>query len=149
MYQGYVTQSRPAVEPLVNWHTGQVIEEVPIRTEPKPKDDGFKPLIRVDGKVAYAQVTAQPKFDAERIFAKTLIDMRNHNFEVKMTEAYWIKEKRFSSSREEFVEMLDKWEHYGLSGRAGGQEKRVPKDWRKIRLIAQGEKLPPPPRKVL
>jgi hypothetical protein len=142
-YQKYVTGGAQIVEPkspeIIDWNTGKPV-------------DGLEPINRAminTPAQVYNHTSQRVVFDAERLFAKTLINMRNHNFKIRMDETYWIKEKRYSESREAFVGMLEKWEYYGLSGREGGQNKRVPKDWRKIRLVAQGEKLPPPPRKVL
>lgn len=114
--------------------------------EPEEKTElVFTPTLRAIPELK-AQTVAVVKIDAEQKFARTLIDQRNHNLEVNMTETYWIKGKRFDGSRDEFVQMLERWEYHGLSERAGKQQKRVPKDWRMIRLVAQGEKLPPPLR---
>ena len=147
MYQGYVTQSRPAVEPLVNWHTGQVVEEVPSKAESKPKTNDFKPLIRVDGKIAYAQIAIQPKFDKVRYVAFTLLRQHENGFRVDLTEKRWVRNWKFS--RDEFLgEVIDRWKYHNVIGRAGDR-RNAPYDvmkWDAIRLEAQGNHLPPPPR---
>lgn len=145
MYTAYLTQTNTgAVEKLTNWHTGKVVDATPEKSDP-----GFMRLIRKPAPtvpVMLNQVVSLPVYDYERNFARTLINMRNSNFEVDMTEKYWIKGGRFGESRETFVAMLAKWEYHGLSGRTGRQNKRVPLDWRKIRLVEQGNPLPDKPR---
>jgi hypothetical protein len=138
-YQSWEAGTPPEKPKVISWDTG-----LPVEDETIP--------IKVDGKV-YNQIYSQDiqplALDHERKFARTLIHQRNNNLKVQLTETYWIKEKRFGESRDAFVSMMDKWEYHGLSGREGGQDKRVIKDWRKVRLVEQGLKLPPPPRKVL
>lgn len=91
------------------------------------------------------QVTEAPKINNERKFYRTLIDMRNHNFDVILTESYWVEEKignsnRYGEPRDNFVNMKERGVKIGSLERAG-QRKNAPhqvKDWRIVRLIADG-----------
>jgi hypothetical protein len=156
MYQAYVTQTNtrraPETEPLYDHNTGKIIGEVPVRNPvynpPAIANDGWRPLkLKKVEQPVYSQVATLPRFDKERNFAVTMIRMYDYDPEqVDMTEAKWVKPGKFV--RAEFVAMLENWEVHGVSGRANGKKnsKRVVKDWRKVRLIAQGNPLPPLPR---
>jgi len=138
MYQAYLTGSgsgrkeAPAPKPeesdtLIDWNTGRVIKRV-----------------KLEPTVINAQVTAAPRFDAERMVARTLIDQRNHNLKVDLTESFWVKRGNFKGSRDQFVEMKDKWIRHGIIYKTGDR-KNAPsdvRDWRKVRLIADGNPLP-------
>lgn len=141
-YQRYVTGTPQPEQPVkaVDWNTGAEVEPLPVY------DNGLKPMIRVNGKphVAYSQSVDLPKFDNERKVAKTLITQRNNNFSVDLTEEFWIKRGNFGESRDRFVAMKDKWVRHGVIYKVG-ERKNAPhdvKDWRKVRLIADGNPLP-------
>jgi hypothetical protein len=92
----------------------------------------------------HAQVVTAPKIDAEQKVARTLIDQRNHNMKVDLTETFWIKRGNFEGSRDQFVAMKDKWIKHGVIYKTGDR-KNAPhdvKDWRRVRLIAGGNPLP-------
>ncbi len=118
--------------------------------EPKPLKPAGVPVY-ADGKplgmMEYKQITQAVAFDAERNFARSLIDMRNGNLEVVMTEAYWIKGGKYGDSREAFVTMLDKWRYHKVAGRAGNRQNSTyeVRDWKQVRMIAGGLKLTAPP----
>ena len=145
MYQGYVTRTPKAEEPIINWHTGQPVEQAPPMSDP-----GFIPLTRKVVRtepVMNQQVVEFPRFDKERNFAVTLIRMYEFNPEtVDLTQAKWVKSGKFV--RAEFVAMLDNWQSHGLIIRKS--EKRnapyIVGRWDAVRLVAQGNPLPPPPR---
>ena len=91
------------------------------------------------------------KVNSERMLAKALIDMRNSNFDVNMTETFWLNkignesrwQKLGGNGRSDFVKMLDRWEQTGAIRRETGQNKRVVGDWLKVRKIEQGYSPPP------
>lgn len=135
--QAYMTQlnskyvhEKPREEEIVNWNTGKVVEPLP--------------PIKVDGNVVYTQAVTLPKFDKERSFAVTLIRMYEFNpVGVDMTQAKWVKTGKFV--RAEFVGMLDKWAGHGVIVRAS-EKKNAPyrvERWDAVRLIANGNPLPP------
>lgn len=130
-YQNYVTGAPlPNAKPIEAQRT-----TVPLYVEGQPRT------------MIYNQVTAKPVMDAERNVAKTLIDQRNHNLEINLKEEYWIKGGRFGESREAFANMREKWMYHKIIERAG-ERKNAPFvvcDWRALRLVADGQKLPPPP----
>ena len=100
----------------------------------------------------YALHVNSIKLDSIRLFNRTLINMRNGNLDVNMTEGYWIVEKpdgeenRWNKiggkGRVDFVDMLDRGIAFGAYRKVGGQGKRVPADWSKIRRLERGEPLP-------
>ena len=100
----------------------------------------------------YALLVNGIKLDSTRLFNRTLIAMRNGNLDVNMTEGYWIVEKpdgeenRWNKiggkGRVDFVDMLERGIAYGAYKKVGGQGKRVPADWSKIRRLEQGHPLP-------
>lgn len=133
MYQAYLTgmptgKSKPAAEPD---------RSVPLNVE--GRQAAMIPLGQT--------LTTLPVIDSERRFARTLIDMRNSNLEVNMKESYWIAGGRFGDSREAFVNMLDTWKYHGVCARVGDRRNATytVTDWRAVRLIADGNTLPPPP----
>jgi hypothetical protein len=91
-----------------------------------------------------AQVVDVPKLNPEQKVARTLIDQRNQNLKVDLTEDFWIKRGNFSGTREEFVQMKARWTRQGVSYKTG-ERKNAPhdiQDWRKVRMIANGDELP-------
>jgi hypothetical protein len=99
----------------------------------------------------FAQSTGGIKIDNVRLFNKTLLDQRNGNLDVNMTEAFWIVEKVGDENRwqkiggvgrSDFIDMLERGIKFGAYKKIGGQGKRVPDDWRKIRQLEQGHPLP-------
>lgn len=147
MYQAYVTQvsarQGPETEPLYDHNTGKVIGEVPVRNP--ASGDGWEPLkLKRTEQPVMNQVVTPVRFDKERKVAKTLIQQRNGNFKVDLTEDFWIKRGNFGESRKKFVEMKDRWRRDGVIYKAGDRENAPDEvaDWRKVRLIADGNKLP-------
>jgi hypothetical protein len=139
MYTAYVTKMPTSIEQITNWHTGAVVDETPVKSDP-----GFIPLARkLAPTVPVMQVVSMPRFDKERNFAVTLIRMYEFDPDtVDMTQAKWVKTGKFV--RAEFVTMLDNWKHYGLIVRASDKKNapyRVDK-WEAVRLIANGNPLP-------
>jgi hypothetical protein len=120
---------------ILDWNTGKPVD-VP-RVVPLNNDGQMQTI-------ALNQVVDMPKFDNERKVARTLIDQRNHNMDVDLTEAFWIKRGNFGESRDKFVAMKDKWTRLGVIYKVGERKnaKHDVKDWRLVRLIAQGQKLP-------
>lgn len=142
LYQGYVTNTPMPKAPITNWHTREPVEDIAAPVEP-----GFIPMGRAGSvPILKQQVVTLPKFDKERNFAVTLLRMYEYDpKQVDLTEGRWVKPGKFI--RDEFVAMLDNWEGHGLSGRKGKQRKRVVIDWRKVRLVANGNPLPRLPGK--
>ena len=128
-----------------DWKRFEGIDE-PQRTEPDPKKI---PPVAVNG--VYTSVTPGVKLDKVRLFNRALIDMRNSNLDVNMTETFWAVEKindeiRWNrtggAGRSDFVEVLERGISFGAYKKVGGQGKRVPADWRLIRKLEQGTPLP-------
>lgn len=90
------------------------------------------------------QVVSLPRFDKERNFAVTLLRMYEYDPEaVDLTERKWVKTtKKFI--RDEFVNMLHKWEGHGVISRSSSAKnsKYVVRRWDAVRLIANGNPLP-------
>lgn len=116
--------------------------------ERKITSDAMGSMPQVRG---YAHETKGIKIDKIRLFNRALIDMRNSNFEVDMTEAFWVVEKVADESRwnrigglgrTDFVDVLERGILYGAYKKVGGQGKRVPNDWKLIRALEQGLPLP-------
>jgi hypothetical protein len=95
----------------------------------------------------YATDDLFPKINSEAQVAKVLIDQRNNNFKVDLTETYWIKGGRFPESREKFSMMLRKWQYHRMIERKSFTKNSpfVVVDWRLARSVSNGRKLPPPP----
>ncbi len=101
----------------------------------------------------YGQVTPLVKIDSVRLFNRALIEQRNGNLEVHMDETYWLKkadgadEHRWSKlcggqGRSDFIDIRERMVHFGAAKIIGGQGKRVPDDWQKIRALERGTPLP-------
>lgn len=90
------------------------------------------------------QVVSLPRFDKERNFAVTLLRMYDFDPErVDLTEKKWVKTtKKFI--RDEFVNMLHKWEGRGVISRKSTAKNApyVVRQWEAVRLIANGNPLP-------
>ena len=157
MYQGYVTRQPQSEEPIVNWHTGEPVDETP-----PMRDPGFIPLTRkvVKTEPVLQQVVSAPRFDKERNFAVVLCVAHDHfpEKDADMTEEKWVKGKTFTRAgrkvmrdtftRAEFKSMLKVWEEYRLIRRKS-EKKNAPyvvESWAAVRLVASGNPLPPPPR---
>ena len=102
---------------------------------PMPEVKTYKPLAQ------FENVVALPKFDKERNFAVTLLRMHDNFPETDpdMTERKWVKtSKKFI--REEFVQMLHRWEARGIIERktAAKNSPYVVRQWEAVRLIASG-----------
>lgn len=129
-YQAYITKE--PVDQITNWHTGAIVDTVP-------------PVSVVQTVPVYNQVAPLPRFDKERYFAFTLVRMHENNFKVDMTETRWVKNWKFS--RGEFTSMMDNWKLRGIIERES-DKKNSPyavAKWEAVKLIAQGERLPPLP----
>lgn len=142
-YQNYITNAsdpNPAPErkgQILDWNTGKPIDDSP--SVVPFNNNGRR------GVIALAQTVVAPRINAERKFARTLIDMRNGNLKVVLTEAYWIEDgNRYGEEREKFVAMRERWRKNGVIEKAG-QGKTSPYqviDWRKVRMVAEGHPLP-------
>jgi hypothetical protein len=124
--------------------------------EPEPETETITPAIPRLGegftltKRAQMQTSAQtveaPRFDMERQFAKTLINMHDYkpkDAAVDLREETWKKPNKFGS-RDAYVLVRDKWERRGIIGRKS-EKKNAPfkvVDWRAVQLIADGNPLP-------
>jgi hypothetical protein len=141
-YQNYITNaSDPNPSPvrtgqILDWNTGKPVDPpsvVPFN------DNGRKSVIALN------QTVTMPKLDPERRFARTLIDMRNGNLKVDLTEAFWIENgNRYGAEREAFVSMRDRWRKNAVIEKVG-QGRTSPYqviDWRKVRMVAGGTPLP-------
>jgi hypothetical protein len=108
-------------------------KEQAYRNEPRP-------IPNLNG---YNQTTLRLKINAEQKFAKSLIDMRNGNLKIDLTEAYWIEGingNRYGEERDKFADMKKRWAKWEIIERAGNGYQVA--DWRKVRMVAQGH--PPP-----
>jgi hypothetical protein len=109
------------------------------------------PPIFVDGKevskVQELQNTVDmPLLSSERQVAHTLITQHGSGLTVDLTESYWIKGNHFPDGQLKFRAMLTKWQFHSMI--AKGNYKTAPYsvvDWRKMRMVARGHALPPPP----
>jgi hypothetical protein len=135
LYQAYITQAdeRQMARDIEVFH--------------KPQEPEIKPVLRnLNEQPVYNQVVSLPHFDKERNFAVTLIRMNEYDpNNVDMTESKWVKSGKFV--RAEFVGMLDKWAGHHVIIRkstAKNAPYRVAR-WDAVRLIAQGNPLPPLP----
>lgn len=121
-------------------------EERPI----KASDD--LPQVRYGDEPIYNQNTLRLKIDCIARFNKILIAQRNGNLKVDMSEGFWLKTKEGLTETEwkriggqgptEFRTMLSRGEKFGAYKKEGGQGKRTPADWQKIRRLANGDPLP-------
>ena len=107
-----------------------------------------KPQLKVMGQV-FAKTVEPVRMNEERKMANILLHQKRHNFDVKLTEAYWIESKprRFGGSRDEFVAVLDKWGRWRIIERKNPNNPKssyMVQDWRGLELVAAGEELPPP-----
>lgn len=92
------------------------------------------------GELVLEQVADLPVRTNGMNFCQTLIQQRNGNLEVNLTESYWIKGKHWKGSRDTFVAYLSMLEkRNGIRRKSGGQTSGYePNDWRVIRLGAKG-----------
>lgn len=102
----------------------------------------------------YAQATGGIRIDCIKKFNQTLIDQRNGNLVVDLSEGFWIKkigdveENRWTriggQGPTEFRTMLKRGEKFGAYKQTNGQGKWIPNPdgWNKIRRLANGEPLP-------
>lgn len=126
-YQKYITWVNTPDEP-----------KIPTIESPDPL-----PRVNMGEWQTVNQVTSQPRFDKERNFAVTLLRMYEYDpAQVDMTEKKWVKTtKKFV--RDEFVNMLHKWEGRGVIGRKSSAKNApyVVRRWEAVRLIASGNPL--------
>ena len=109
-----------------------------VRAEPvMPTVQTYKPVPQ------FEQVVSLPRFDKERNFAVTLLRMYEYDpAQVDLTEKKWVKTtKKFV--RDEFVNMLHKWEGRGVIARKSTAKNApyVVRQWEAVRLIASGNPL--------
>jgi hypothetical protein len=134
MYQAYLT----------GWGQPKEKRPEPDRQNQAPDlGPGFIPTKRAV-MLPNPQVVAVPKISPERKVARALIDQRNHNMKVDLTEDFWLKNRNFDGSREEFVEMKARWRRNDVIYKTGSR-KNAPddvKDWKKVRWVADGNLLP-------
>jgi len=113
---------------------------------PKRPAQRIMPPVRINGVVNQMTVDLV-KFDKERGFARTLIQMRSDwgLDKVDTTEGFWVKSGKFP--RSEFVELKNKWRHYGALFRKSehANSPDTVGDWKLVRKIANGNPLPPIP----
>jgi len=132
-------------------------EEPPKQTKPQKDDQPIYadyeniPQIRVAGKPIYSQNMTGLKIDCIRLFNRTLIDQRRGNLDVRMDETFWLKKTDGQENTRwtqiggdgpsSFRDMLRSGVKFGAYKEIGGQGKRVPADWQKIRRLERGEPL--------
>lgn len=131
-YQNYVTRG------------GAPASAKPAQTEAK-LDPSFTPIVRALPEMK-TQIVEAPKFDMERQFAKTLINM--HDFKpndeaVDLREETWKRPNKFGS-RDAYLLVRDNWERQGIVAKKDKRKnsRYVVKDWRAVQLIADGNPLP-------
>ncbi len=132
-----------------NWRAGESGNSMPTKTETHERQ--YLNLNTVSGNV-YSQDTAKVKVNHIQLFNRTLIDQRNSNLKVDMTEGFWLKkfegieESRWikigGKGRADFLDMMERGIKFGAYKEVGGQGKRVPADWVKIRNLEKGHPLP-------
>src|SRR5688572_29610648 len=106
-YQSYITHEEPKAEPLTNWHTGQVVDEMP-------------KVNVMDQQVVYTQAVTLPRFDMERQFAKDLLVMRDYkpNDEaVDLTEKKWVRPNKFETRKAYVDNVLKIWKYHNVIAR--------------------------------
>lgn len=127
----------------------------PHAPQPEPVEE-VKPRIFVDGKQlvhAHAFVMPQLKVNVEMLFARALIAQSRGLLDVKLTETYWVKSKRWEKlggvGALDFRDLIDRWERAGAIKRKNPNAENstyVIDDGLKIGRAAAGEKLQPLPR---
>lgn len=102
----------------------------------------------------FAQNTGGIRIDCIKKFNQTLIDQRNGNLVVDLSEGFWIKkigdveENRWTriggQGPTEFRTMLKRGEKFGAYKQTNGQGKWIvnPDGWKQVRRLANGEPLP-------
>jgi len=134
MYQAYITN----------------FNVKPVKPQEKPRDPvkqepGFVPLVR-QLKQSYTQAVPLQHLDKERNFSVTLIRMYEYDPKsVDLTEDKWVKTGKFK--RRPFTRMLENWKAHGIIERENENlnATHIVVRWDAVRLIAQGNPLPPPP----
>jgi hypothetical protein len=109
------------------------------------------PQIKAGGMV-YSQQTASLKIDCVARFNRTLLEQKSSKLDVRMDETFWLKKfpgmdesnwtKAGGVGRADFVNMLERGIKFGAYKTIGGQNKRAPADWSKIRWLSNGNPLP-------
>ena len=139
------------VHSIFLWKGGLLYQEYAVhlhdpdywKEEPKKQEHGLT-LTNLN-----AQVVALPRFDKQRNFAVTLLRMREHGeASVNLTEDRWVRTGKFT--RDEFKKtILQPWEIHRLIERADVGRRNSPyavRDWTGVRMVANGNPLPPLPR---
>lgn len=76
----------------------------------------------------------------ERLVAFAILGQKDSDLPVNLTEKFWITEKHFEGSREQWALMMRDWESRGAVKRKGRAKNSgyEPYDWREIRRILRG-----------
>lgn len=115
-----------------------------------PLAPGYMPLRKLHPDMLdhqYSTDSEFPKIANEKMVARTIIEQRNHNFEINLTEEYWVKGGRFPESREKFAAMMRRWRYHGVIVKKSSARNStfIVADWQKLRGIASGRTLTAPP----
>ena len=132
---------------------GQASKPVNLLKDEQPTRADYDniPAVNTGLKSIYSQNTPRLKIDCFARMNKTFIDQRNGNLEVNMTESFWVKKSGADESRwvriggkgpTDWKDYMERGVRFGAYKEIGGQNKRVPADWQKIRRLASGEPLP-------
>lgn len=122
----------------------------PISSTPQqePIIEEVKPRIFLDGKLVHAFTTPQLKINVEMLFARALIAQSRGLLDVKLTEAYWVKSKRWENlggvGALDFRDLIDRWERAGAIKRKNPNAENstyIIDDGLKIGRAAAGERL--------
>lgn len=133
-------------------YSGEPSDPAPQQTAPVK---AYLDMNKADaGGNVYAQATGGLRIDCIKKFNQTLIDQRNSNLVVDLSEGFWIKkigdveENRWTriggQGPTEFRTMLKRGEKFGAYKQTNGQGKWIvnPDGWKQVRRLANGEPLP-------
>jgi len=89
----------------------------------------------------YALSTVRVQVDVERAFARAVMEMWHGPMPINLTENYWIKkghwQKLGGTSRDQFVDMLERWVRVGAIARRNPGAENSPYKVASKRLVAE------------
>jgi hypothetical protein len=114
-----------------------------------------KPKIYVDGKPVLAQEYLQDvtavrleRVDrSEQYVAQTLVDQRDLNGGMNISESFWLRDGHWKDGPDSFRNLRNKWEFYKIVGKRGAasNSRYQVENERAVELIADGRLILPPP----
>jgi hypothetical protein len=128
-------------------------EHLPYTSKPANDTQSERKLIDLNtGNVIYPQSTQALKIDCVSRFNRELLTQKASKLPVIMTEGYWndkAGDELLSNWQKiggvgitDWKDMMKRAVTWGAYAEIGGQRKRVPADWSKIRMLSNGFPLP-------